>query len=1117
MDRLAHGLCIYRSNRLERLAEALGQHLSEPPDNPLASECILVPGRGVAQWLSLELSQRFGVWANVLYLYPRNFVGWALERVLGQPASELTALDPERLLWSICGNLRALLDRPEFETIARYVTGVAGDVRYFELCRRIATTFDHYAAYRPDLLRSWERKPRPGAELPQLDLFGVPDQTRDWQATLWRTLFERSGSVPAATIERRFLRSLQQAQRVASLPSRISCFGMTHLPPSYTRILVALCPQVPISMFQLSASVHAAPTPTAAAQPPARPGRTRGRSSTPRNPLLESLGGMASDFERVLDEELARQGVLAEQRALYEAPAEDTRLGRLQTDLLDDRVPSRSTRRPAAGSEQDLSIQIHVCHSPMREVEVLHDQLLAVLSSPGGLEPPEIVVMMPDVETYAPLIEAVFRRRSDDPQRIPYSIADRALEAAAPVANALDRLLLLAGQRLTTSQVLDLLALEPVAARFEITPRDQELITEWLGRTNVRWGIDAEHRQAHGHPPSDANTWRLGIRRLLLGYAMQSDPPVLIAGVLPESGPSGTGAAALGKLALFVETLFLHLGALAGAHAAGVWPEVVSAALEALVLVDAENAWQHQELREALRGIAGRAHAAGYAEPICSAALRDLLFDAAGSARPGRGFLRGGVTFCSMVPLRSIPFAMVCLLGLGDGQFPRRELSADFDLITHGGEGRRTGDRSRRSEDRYIFLEAILAARQRLLITYTGQSIRDNASLPPSVVVSELCDYLAAVEPPPVGELERPSDEGALSAEYVVRHPLQAFSRRYFDGSDPRLFSYAEHYVGAAQTPRYRRSLPEFFSAPLPVPHPADALGLSELVRFYQHPAAYLLQRPARAVPARLPAGPRGSGAARAQPAREVPGRSGAARAPPARGTGRLRQGARAGPGRAAARHAGGAGFSGDRRLRQTDRRARRQGSARRRSPAAGDSGALAQRSRTIWQLEPDLRPRARGAAVRARARQAPAGALDPAPGLLLARPERRRHGELALRASAHGQRCSASPLHKSARPRAAAGDLGALLRPGPGATAVPLSRPVLAYVQTLRKGARAPQRAQPREGVASGAGARSESATGVRHRAHLRRAAAPAPVPFETLAVDVFEPLLEHLVSEQH
>ncbi|HKO91311.1 MAG TPA: exodeoxyribonuclease V subunit gamma [Polyangiaceae bacterium] len=820
MDRLAHGLSIYRSNRLERLAEALGQHLSEPPDHPLASECILVPGRGVAQWLSLELSQRFGVWANVLYLYPRNFVGWALERVLGQPAGELQALDPERLLWSICGNLRALLERPEFETIARYVAGVAGDVRYFELCRRIATTFDSYAAYRPDLLRSWERKPRAGAELPQLDLFGAPDQVRNWQATLWRTLFERSGSVPAATIERRFLRSLQQAQRVASLPSRISCFGMTHLPPSYTRILVALCPHVPISMFQLSASVHAVPA---------------------LNPLLESLNGMASDFEQVLEDELTRQGVPVEQSALYETPAQETRLSRLQADLLEDRAPTRSSQRPAAGSEPDLSIQIHVCHSAMREVEVLHDQLLAVLSTPGGFEPPEIVVMMPDVETYAPLIEAVFRRRNDDPQRIPYSIADRALEAAAPVANALDRLLLLAGQRLTTSQVLDLLALEPVAARFEITPRDQELIAEWLGRTNVRWGIDAEHRQAHGHPASDANTWRLGIRRLLLGYATESDPPALIAGVLPESGPSGTGAAALGKLALFVETLFQHLDALAGAHAAGAWPEVVGAALEALVLEDPENAWQHQELREALRGIAGRAQAADYAEPICSAALRDLLFDAASSARPGRGFLRGGVTFCSMVPLRSIPFRMVCLLGLGDGQFPRRELSTDFDLITHGGEGRRIGDRSRRSEDRYIFLEAILAARERLLITYTGQSIRDNASLPPSVVVSELCDYLDAVEPPP-SQVDG-VDAGPLSAEYVVRHPLQAFSRRYFDGSDPRLFSYAEHYVGAAQTPRYRRLLPDFFSAPLPVPPPSEALGLSELVRFYQHPAAYLLQR----------------------------------------------------------------------------------------------------------------------------------------------------------------------------------------------------------------------------------------------------------------------------------
>ncbi|HEU4579555.1 MAG TPA: exodeoxyribonuclease V subunit gamma [Polyangiaceae bacterium] len=823
----AHGLCVYRSNRLERLAEALAEQLSEAPEDPFAPECILVPGRGVAQWLSLEMSQRFGVWANVLYLYPRNFVGWALERVLDSPAAGLEAFDPERLLWSIVSTLRPLLARPEFEAIQRYVSADPSDVRYFELCRRIASTFDRYAAYRPDLLSSWERKARPSAELPQLGLFGAREpqaEVQGWQALLWKALVERSGSVPMGTLERRFLRRVQRSQRLENLPARISCFGVTHVPPSYARILVALCPHVPVRMFQLAASRRVEP---------AR-----------HNPLLESLGALASDFEALLSDELKQQGVPVSSVALFEAPAAPTRLARLQRELLEDVAPGPSPARGVAGDE---SIRIHVCHSPMREVEVLHDQLLALLSSDSGYEARDVVVMMPDIETYAPLIDAVFRRSGEDPQRIPYSLADRVLEAAAPVASALDRLFLLAGQRLSTSQVLDLLALEVVAARFELTPRDLEQISEWLQRTNVRWGIDADHREAHGHPRSDANTWRLGVRRLLLGYAMNLEPPALVSGILPEPGPSGSGAAALGKLASFLESLFQHLHALAQPHRASEWPEVVSAALDALVLHDSDTAWQHQELLEALRALTRRALDAGYDEPIGSAALHGLLFEAVNGARPARGFLMGGVTFCSLVPLRSIPFRVVCLVGLGDGDFPRQDASTDFDLIVHGPGGRRRGDRSRRMEDRYIFLEAILAARERLIITYTGQSIRDNSSLPPSVVVAELCDTIAAWrEPAPAApETEQGSPESSASAEgapdYIVSHPLQAFSPRYFDASDPRLFSYAAHYA-AANRARYRSPLGQFFVGPLPTPAP-DALALAELVRFYRGPAGYLLNR----------------------------------------------------------------------------------------------------------------------------------------------------------------------------------------------------------------------------------------------------------------------------------
>ncbi len=832
MDGSPQHLRIYRSNRMEKLAEALGDVLCEAPPDSLAPECILVPGRGVAQWLSMRLAERFGVWSNVLYLYPRNFVSWALDRVLGKPGKALTAIDPERLLWTVFSAAEPLLTEPAFETLRRYVQADPSRVRYFELCRRIAYTFDRYATYRPDLLQGWERRRASDApDASQLALFAGAKDPQAWQPILWRALHERLGPVYAGALERRFLRSLQQSKRLSNLPARISCFGVTHLPPSYARILVGLCPHVPVHMFQLRATEHTAPGQRAGGRSGTLFARASGKGTPRGNPLVESLGALALDFDAVLEQELQNQSVGTRVFDLYEPPTGTTLLARLQRQILKNQ--GRFAPEPRAADADD-SIRIHVCHSAIREVEVLHDQLLSLLGGRGGLEARDVVVMLPDVESYAPLIEAVFRRAPGDLTSIPFSIADRTVQMAAPVVDALGRMFTLAEQRLSTPQVLDLLSLDVVASRFGITPRDVEVVTGWLTRANVRWGRDAEHRQAHGHPLSDKTSWHFGLSRLLLGYAMDNDPPALVGDVLPAPEAEGLEAAALGKLCDFVEALAGATGALAQAHAPDEWPAVVGTALDALCLNDSDTAWQHQEVREALVTLASNASEAGYAEPIGGAAYRELLFDTIDGARPARGLLMGGVTFCSMVPLCTLPFRVVCLVGLGDGELPRREASTDFDLIAHGPEGRRVGDRSRRSEDRYLFLEAILSARERLIITYTGQSIRDNAALPPSVLVSELCDQLALASPAAPG-----TDP---LAGVVVRHPLQAFSARYFDKSDPRLFSYAEHYVAGAAAAR-SGSAPEFFAGALPDLPATDALGVTDLVRFYQNPTAHLLNR----------------------------------------------------------------------------------------------------------------------------------------------------------------------------------------------------------------------------------------------------------------------------------
>lgn len=817
----AGGFQLYESNRMERLADALVDVVRTPCGETLAPECLVVPGHAVSRWLTLELSQRFGVWSNALYLYPQNFMRYALERVLGPSAECVGHYQTEQLFWSILATLQRLLPQPGFEAVRRYVEGDESQTRYFGLCKRIARTFERYLTYRPDLLRSWERD-SPGTNAgddAQLALFDGHRPSVDWQPILWRALVEKLGKSHPAALETKALRRLSRNSRPSGLPARICCFGVTCLPPSYARVLAALGRHVPIYFFQLQAA--------------SRPARVRAAShdAASSNSLLSSTGQLAREFEGVLSQELQRQGVRLQSTSLHEDPGAASRLSRLQQQLLHHQPPPGQTSDAAS----DESITVHACHSAMREVEVLHDQLLSLLAHDTGTRPEDVVVMSPNIERYAPLIEAVFRRPAQTKHRIPYCIADRAPQATASVMNGLRRLLGLVGERLSASQVLDLLSLEVVAARFEFNPRDVETAGELLGEANVRWGIDAEHRRQVGHPASDENTWREGLRRLLVGYATESRQPELCLGVLPAGSSEGGRAELLGKLCHFVETLFSHLANLSRHLDPQTWQRSVGAAVEALFVSDAETDWQHQEIRAALAQVVARAEAAGFDAEVTSPALCDLLFEAVAGAQPARGFMSGGVTFCSMVALRAVPFRVVGLLGMSDHEFPRSENPPDFDRMAHDPSGPRVGDRSRRSDDRYLFLETLLSARERLIVTYTGQSIRDNAELPPSVLIAELCDYLS---------VERSGDQAAAAQQshLTLRHPLQAFSHRYFDGRDERLFSYETSYLPPAAGSATRGPLP-IFSERLSRKDPDPPLELSELIQFFRNPTAYLFQR----------------------------------------------------------------------------------------------------------------------------------------------------------------------------------------------------------------------------------------------------------------------------------
>lgn len=824
---------VHRSNQTEHLVDALFHDLETPLSSPFQKELLIVQGRGMATWLSMQLSRRGGVWANAEYLYPKHFSERIFELVLGaepQRTSVRERYSPEALLWSIAARLPSHFGDPAFEALRDYVGSSLDESRLFSLAAKIAETYDEYLTYRPDLIRLWSKAEGMFAE-PQLELFHKPlaSDPAVWQRKLWRDIETVLGAQHPATLEKRCLQTLARRKKFPGLPERISLFGLSALPPMYVRLLAALSKHTAVRLYLPSPCqeyfgdiLFDAPLTSSEA--------TRHTKTSDGNRLLRVLGTQAAEFNHVLTQSAEALGVAEQEHPHYRAPATETLLHALQRDIL-----TFSESEPQTFRAEDTSIVVHSCHSPTREVEVLHDQILELVQE-QGYQPDDILVLLPDVESYAPLIDAVFRR-SDD-RFLPYRIADRRMESESAVVKAFLRTLDLATTRVSAAQVMDLLSLAPVHRRFDIFPTDLATIAAWASQANITWGIDAEHRRTElpdvdaGHSNDWLNTWQSGLDRLLMGYAIDTRGQQLVHDVFPYEHIEGKTGLLLGKFSHFARRLFTHLKCLQEPHTVAAWQESLTTLVSELIHVAPDEHWQLQAVLDALAALTEWSTQAGYTQPVSLVVVRHLLNQRLEQQGGARGFLAGGLTLSALIPMRTVPFKVICLMGMNDGAFPREAYRTDFNLLEHGEEKRRLGDPNRQKDDRYLFLEALCSAREKLIVTYVGQSIRDNSVRAPSIVVVELLEALSALQGGRVGQL--------------VRHPLQPFSPRYFDGKDATLSSYASEFVPYAppESPIdvEPKSLVGFFPAPLPPGDPARVLPLAELLKFFRSPSRYLLE-----------------------------------------------------------------------------------------------------------------------------------------------------------------------------------------------------------------------------------------------------------------------------------
>jgi len=834
---------MYRANRVESLLDSLADVFRTPLSSPLAPECIVVQSKGMATWLAMQLSGRFGVWANPDFPHPRQFIQRVLRATLGEEGDLVQRYSRERLAFVICALLEDCRRDPDFSPLTSYLAD--GPLsKKLQLARQIANLFDQYAVYRPEMILAWEDgENRAFAHDLAEDL---------WQPKLWRLLVAHLGCCSPARL---MLRARQALAAGAIpfpqlLPARVSLFGIDTLPTVYLGIMGELAHIIPVHFHLFSpAEGYFADIRTQAEAHRVLARLPSGLVEADLylevgHPLLAAMGAMARDFQEVLEGSVSYVEA-GEHYIAHAAP--QTMLEVLHNDILhlNHRSPAGGNASPLMLAEQDSSIRIHACHSRLREVEVLQDQLLALLQDDPGLAPRDIVVMLPEVSAYAPLIEAVFGLSPEDKRFIPFRIADRSLLSGTPLIDVFFRFLQMAPGRMTVSEVLELLACGAIHLNFGIAPENLPKIRFWVEKTGIRWGIDELHREALQQPKERQNTWRFGFDRLAMGYAVRADGAFL-GDVLPYEEIEGQAAELAGRFIHFCETLFAQAEKLSAAREIHDWQRVLNDLLQALFLEDSPQAWQLQKIRDGLAQITLEAQDAGFSQPFDLNGLMILLKEKLSVQATAQGFLEGGLTFCGMLPMRSIPFKVICLLGMNDGDFPRVEHPQSFDLIARYPQ---RGDRAKRNDDRYVFLEALLAARGKFLVFYQGNTLRDGKELPPAVVVEELIDSLAESfslgdDAPDPGGDSFDARRKRLVERIVVRHPLQPFSQKYFSGADERLCSFAAEYCRAAQA---KQAGPRTRHAFLPEPLPPVALGsasisLSDLSRYFSHPVRWFLE-----------------------------------------------------------------------------------------------------------------------------------------------------------------------------------------------------------------------------------------------------------------------------------
>lgn len=777
---------VYIAPRLGVLRDHLIARLQAAPLPPRDTEIIVVQSQGMRQWLTLALADALGCAGSVELPFPARFVH-ALTASLGMSGEAGAGFSREAMTWRVDALLRDVdLHDPRYAALSRYLSD--GDDRMrFGLAVRVAARFDDYQLFRHELLEAWERGEH------RLD---SPHEI--WQAALWRELCRDDAEHGARRLTR-LLSLINDAEPGSlSLPSRVSVFGISSLPPRVIELLAAIARHTEVTVYAALPPDHAA-SPTA-------------------HQLSMAFGAQAQAMQRLL----VSHGATITPLDHASASAPESLLVRLQHEM----SSGGDGAAPLELAEADASLRVHAAHGALRELEIIRDQIGQAFLTDHTLKPHDVLLLVPDIGEWAPLVQSVFGA-NDGSVNIPFAVADRRRRDES-VATAVLRLLSLEGGRLTHSDVFGVLEQPAVYTAAGLDDGQVEYLVRTTRDANVRWGYDDDTLERLALPAADMPTWRTGLDRLLLGQ-MAGAVPELVLGALPQAGDTVGDPAALAALSQWIDALAVTLQSWRESRSIAEWVTELSGFLDGNVQpTTAEEREGLNTVRAVVNTLATTAAQAAYDALVPFSVVRDWLEQELADDSFGSGFLSGRLTVAALKPMRSVPFKVIAVAGLDDAAFPRRDRRPAFDLLS--GEPRE-GDRNLRDDDRQLFLDLLLAAESHVVLTYSGNDPRDNAARAPSIVIDELLDHL-----------DRRTN-GRARATLVLRHPLQAFSDRYVSAVDPRLITFSS-LAGTASVGAAAPGLPFFVdTVPELVNDEVAEISLRNLTSFWRNPSQWFCEQ----------------------------------------------------------------------------------------------------------------------------------------------------------------------------------------------------------------------------------------------------------------------------------